>query len=253
LAAAEQEDAEFAARCGEDRRHLAAVRAVRERAAAEYFARYAGEWDRLRALLSPAAKVESALIKAFGKEPLGRVLDVGTGTGRIAALLAPRSDHVIALDRSPEMLRLARARLQGLPAEQWELVQGDFNALPIPSASVDTVVFHQVLHYAHEPDYALQEAARVCRPAGRIAIVDLAAHEREELRKRHAHVRLGFADEQMLTLLSENGFAPSPPVALPGKGLTTKIWTGLRVGGGRKRVTHHAAPRRRVSGSSRRT
>jgi ArsR family transcriptional regulator len=228
LAAAEDEDAEFAARCAEDRRHLAAVRSVREKSAGEYFARHAGEWDRLRALLSPAAKVEAALLRALGKEPLGRLLDVGTGTGRIAELLADRADHVVALDRSPEMLRLARARLQKLPAEHWELVQGDFNALPLERASVDTVVFHQVLHYAHEPDYALQEAARVCRPGGRIAIVDLAAHEREELRNRHAHVRLGFTDEQMLSWLTENGFAPSLPVALPGKGLTTKIWIGLR-------------------------
>lgn len=241
LTAAEEEDTAFAARCAEDRRHLAAIRSVRERTAAEYFARHAGEWDRLRALLSPAGKVEAALLKALGNEPLGRLLDVGTGTGRIAELLAPRADHLIALDRSPEMLKLARARLQRLPAEQWELVQGDFNALPFGSASVDTIVFHQVLHYAQEPDYALQEAARVCRPAGKIAIVDLAAHEREELRNRHAHVRLGFTDEQMLTWLTENGFAPSLPVALPGKGLTTKIWIGSRLDGGAQDVARRAA------------
>lgn len=229
LTAAEEEDAEFAARCAEDRRHLAAIRSVREKAAAEYFAQRAAEWDRLRALLSPATKVEAALLKALGGKPLGRLLDIGTGTGRVAELLAPRTDHVVALDRSPEMLRLARARLQKLPAERWELVQGDFNALPFNASSFDTVVFHQVLHYAHEPDYALQEAARVCRPGGRIAIVDLAAHEREELRKRHAHVRLGFTDEQMLTSLTEHGFVPSLPVALPGKGLTTKIWLAQRI------------------------
>ena len=229
LAAAEEEDGEFAARCAEDRRHLAAIRSVREKGAADYFARHAGEWDRLRAMLSPAAKVEAALLKALGKQPLGRLLDIGTGTGRIAELLAPRADHVVALDRSPEMLRLARARLQQLPAERWELVQGDFAALPLERGSFDTVVFHQVLHYAHEPDYALHEAGRVCRPGGRIAIVDLAAHEREELRKRHAHVRLGFTDEQMLMSLTEAGFAPSLPVALPGKGLTTKIWIASRL------------------------
>jgi ArsR family transcriptional regulator len=241
LAAAEAEDGEFGARCAEDRRHLAAIRSVREKAAGEYFSRHAGEWDRLRAMLSPAVKVEAALLKSLGKEPLGRLLDVGTGTGRIAQILLPRADHVIALDRSPEMLRLARARLQELPAEQWELVQGDFNALPLEADSVDTVVFHQVLHYAHEPEYALQEAARVCRAGGQIAIVDLAAHGREELRTRHAHVRLGFTDEQMLTALTESGFVPSLPVALPGKGLTTKIWIASRLNGASRDAVLHDA------------
>lgn len=229
LDAAEAEDSTFAIRCAEDRRHLAAVRAVREKSASDYFARTAEEWDRLRALLSPEDRVEAALLKALGKPSLGRLLDIGTGTGRMADLLADRADHVVALDRSPEMLRLARARLQKLPAERWELVQGDFAALPFEPASFDTVVFHQVLHYAQDPGYALQEAARVCRPGGRIIIVDLAAHGREELRTRHAHVRLGFSDEQMLTLLSECGFTPSLPVsALPGSGLTTKIWIAQR-------------------------
>jgi ArsR family transcriptional regulator len=229
LDAAEAEDAEFASRCAEDRRHLAAIRSVREKSAAEYFARTAEEWDRLRALLSPDAQVEAALLEALGTTSLGRLLDIGTGTGRMADLLAPCSDHVVALDRSPEMLRLARARLQKMPAARWELVQGDFAALPFEPESFDTIVLHQVLHYAQDPGYVLQEAARVCRGAGRIAIVDLATHDREDLRKRHAHVRLGFSDEQMLTLLSESGFTPSLPAsALSGSELTTKIWIAQR-------------------------
>jgi ubiquinone/menaquinone biosynthesis C-methylase UbiE len=228
LEAAEEEDESFAVRCAEDRRHLAAIRSGRERNAAEFFARHADEWDRIRALLGPPRQVETALRKALGQAPLGRLLDIGTGTGRIAELLADRSDRVVGLDKSPEMLRLARARLQALSSDRWELVQGDFTALPFAAGSFDTVVLHQVLHYAHEPAYALQEAARVCRQGGRIAIVDLAAHEREEMRNRHAHVRLGFTDEQMLELLSESGFAPTAPMTLPGKGLTTKIWAARR-------------------------
>ena len=229
LDAAEEEDGDFAARCAEDRRHLAAIRSVREKSAADYFARTAEEWDRLRALLSPDAQVETSLLEALGPHPLGRLLDIGTGTGRMADLLSERADHVVALDRSPEMLRLARARLQKLPAERWELVQADFVALPFEPESFDTIIFHQVLHYAQEPSYALHEAARVCRTGGRIAIIDLATHGREELRKSHAHVRLGFSDEQMLMLLSESGFTASPPAAaLPGSELTTKIWLARR-------------------------
>lgn len=228
LAAAEEGDAAFAGRCAEDRRHLAEIRAARERNAAEYFARHASEWDRLRALLAPAAEVEAALCEALDGAPLGRVLDIGTGTGRIAELLEPRSEHVTGLDKSPEMLRLARARLQGLSGERVALVQGDFGALPFPPASFDTVVFHQVLHYAQEPSYALAEAARVCRGGGRIAIADLAAHAREELRREHAHARLGFDDEQISAMMTEHGFDSRAPLACEGGELMVKVWTGIR-------------------------
>jgi len=243
LEAAEEEDEAFAARCAEDRRHLAAIRATRERNAADFFARHAEEWDGIRSLLGPPGQVEAALCEALGAEPLGRLLDIGTGTGRIAELLAEQADQVVALDKSPEMLRLARARLQNLPSDAWELVQGDFIALPFEPGSFDTVVLHQVLHYAHEPAYVLQEAARVCRPGGRIAIVDLAAHEREEMRNRHAHVRLGFTDEQMLGLLSESGFVPQTPVALAGKGLTTKIWAARREAAGQASTSRKSKAR----------
>ncbi len=230
LALAEQEDAAFAARCAEDRRHLSAIRAAREATAAAYFARHAAEWDTLRGLHSPDDAVETALTALLAGD-LGALLDVGTGTGRMAELFAPRAARVTGFDKSPDMLRIARARLQMLPAEKVDLVQGDFTALPFPDAAFDTLLFHQVLHYAQEPEGVLAEAARVTRPGGRIAVVDFAAHDREELRAVHAHARLGFSDEQMLALLSENGFAARPSVALPGRELTVKIWTGVRQGG----------------------
>ncbi len=229
LAAAEDEDASFAHTCAEDRRHLAAIRDARDKSAADYFARHAGEWDRLRALLAPADAVEQALVAALGSESLGAVLDIGTGTGRIAELLEPASDKVTGLDKSPEMLRLARARLQGLPSGRVELVQGDFAALPFAPASFDTVVFHQVLHYASEPDYALAEAARVCRAGGRIAIVDLAAHEREDMRRAHAHARLGFGDDQMSAMLSRYGFEAGARETIEGGELAVKVWTARRL------------------------
>ena len=230
LGVAEQDDAQFAARCAEDRRHLAAIRAARETSAQAYFARHAAEWDELRGLHSPDGPVETALLSALGKDGLGALLDIGTGTGRIAELLSGRASHVTGLDKSPEMLRLARTRLQDLPADQLDLVQGDFTALPFANQAFDTVIFHQVLHYAQEPAPALAEAARVCRAGGTIAIVDFAAHDREELRTQHAHARLGFSDEQMLGLLADAGFQAAAPLALPGKPLTVKIWTGKRTG-----------------------
>jgi len=236
LSVAEQDDATFAARCSEDRRHLAAIRAAREASAEAYFARHAGEWDTLRRLHGADEPVEAALVETLGETSLGSLLDVGTGTGRMAELLAPHAQHISALDKSPEMLRIARARLQALPAGKVDLLQGDFTALPFDGASFDSVLFHQVLHYAQDPAAVLAEAARVMRPGARIAIVDLAAHDHEELRERHAHARLGFSDEQMLAFLTGAGLAAQPPVALPGNPLTVKIWTGTRACGTRSRA-----------------
>lgn len=228
LAAAEAQDTGFAAQCAEDRRQLAAIHAAREAAAAAYFARHAEQWDQMRSLLSPDGPVEAALEQALGGD-LGRMLDVGTGTGRMAELFAHRARHVTALDKSPDMLRIARSRLQHLPAGRVDLVQGDFTALPLGNARVDTILFHQVLHYAQAPEAVLAEAARVARPGARLAIVDLAAHAHEELRSAHAHARLGFSDAQMEQWFAQAGFAPDPAIALPGGQLTVKIWTGRRV------------------------
>ncbi|MEP3050725.1 MAG: metalloregulator ArsR/SmtB family transcription factor [Erythrobacter sp.] len=228
LANAEREDPGFAKACEDDRRKLAAIRTSRETAAEGYFERHAGEWDELRRLHSPDRFVEEALTKALDEKSLGNLLDIGTGTGRMAELFASGADRIVAMDKNLEMLRIARAKLQHLPADRIELVQGDFSDLPFAAASFDTVLLHQVLHFAQDPAEALAEAARVTRPGGRIAIVDFAAHDHEELRDRHAHARLGFSDRQIRDLLRRSGFTARPPIALDEGELVVKIWLGQR-------------------------
>ncbi|MEQ8411534.1 MAG: metalloregulator ArsR/SmtB family transcription factor [Erythrobacter sp.] len=230
LAVAEAEDTDFAAQCEADRRKLAAIRSARDEIAHAYFARHAGEWDELRALHSPDEQVEQALLAALGDAPLGAMLDIGTGTGRIAEMFGDHAERIVALDRNLEMLRVARARLQHLPAARVDLVQGDFADLPFEAASFDTVMLHQVLHFAPDPALPLAEAGRVTRGQGRIAIVDFASHDREELRTRHQHARLGFADAHIASLLEGSGFVPADPIALEGGELVVKIWLGTRRG-----------------------
>jgi ArsR family transcriptional regulator len=228
LALAETDEPAFAALCEADRRKLAAIRDAREAAAETYFARHAGEWDELRALHSADAEVETRLADALADAPLGQLLDIGTGTGRMAEIFANRAERIVALDKNLEMLRVARAKLQHLPAAQIELVQGDFAELPFADSSFDTVLLHQVLHFAADPAPALAEAARVLRGGGRIAIVDFASHDNEDLRTRHQHVRLGFSDRQMADLLKAAGFVAAAPTALEGGELVVKIWTATR-------------------------
>src|SRR5690348_6547413 len=94
------------------------------------------------------------------------------------------------------MLRLARAKLEAAGIAS-SLRQGDMYALPLADESADSIIIHQVLHYAHSPAAAIAEAARVLTSNGTILVVDFAAHEREELRSTDAHIRLGFDDEVM--------------------------------------------------------
>ncbi|WP_324828445.1 ArsR/SmtB family transcription factor [Qipengyuania zhejiangensis] len=228
LVEAEAEDAAFGDACEADRRKLAEIRSHREAEAQAYFAGHAHDWDELRRMHSSDEVIEAALARALGPAPLGRLLDIGTGTGRMAELFAERAEYIVALDKSLAMLRVARAKLQHLPTERVELVQGDFASLPFAAGSFDTVLFHQVLHFAQLPAAALAEAARVTRPGGRIAIVDFAAHQREELRERHAHARLGFEDGQMEALLADAGYDPGAPTALEDGELVVKIWIAER-------------------------
>jgi ubiquinone/menaquinone biosynthesis C-methylase UbiE len=216
-----------------DLARLDEVRAARADMAADYFAAHAEEWDSLRSLHVAEAEVENALAALMAKQPLGRVLDIGTGTGRMIEMFAKDADRFVALDNSVEMLRLARAKLAGLPKAasvqaHTEIVLGDFNLLPFADASFDTVLFHQVLHYAQTPDKAIAEAARVLAPDGRLLVVDFAQHELEELRSVHAHARLGFADEAIARIFAANGMALSSVDTLEGGKLAVKIWAGTR-------------------------
>src|SRR6185312_4910013 len=74
-----------------DRDRLAAVRAERSERAEAYFSRNAPRWDELRSLHVAEADVEAAVLGAAPSGRIGRLIDLGTGTGRMLALLAPRA------------------------------------------------------------------------------------------------------------------------------------------------------------------
>jgi ArsR family transcriptional regulator len=205
---------------------LAAVRADRARAAEEYFNAHAAEWDAMRSLHVAECEVEAAIRTSLAGAPVGRLVDIGTGTGRMIELLGREADSAIGIDRSPEMLRLAREKIASAGLENVELRQGDMFALPLLSASADVVVIHQVLHYAQHPEAVLAEAARLLVPGGRLLVVDFGPHEKEELRSRHAHARLGFTDAQIASWFAAAGLESAPPVALAGGELTVNLWLG---------------------------
>ena len=125
------------------------VRTARTEMAKTYFAAHAQEWDSLRSLHVAESEVEEAIGQILRMAPIGRVLDVGTGTGRMIELFATDAAHLTAIDNNTEMLRLARAKLGNLNtavAAKVDIRLGDFNDLPLGDAEFDTVIFHQVLH-----------------------------------------------------------------------------------------------------------
>ena len=211
-----------------DTARLAAVRADRAAAAERYFAARAKDWDELRSLHIAETEVEAAIARALERRPVGRLVDIGTGTGRMIELFGRNAAHALGVDRSPEMLRLARVKLAEAGLASAELRQGDMYSLPLPADCADTVIIHQVLHYAQQPAVAVAEAARLLTPGGRLLIVDFAPHEREELRMRDAHVRLGFADEAVLKYLDSAGLEGRVVEHLEGGELTVTLWSGER-------------------------
>jgi len=123
------------------------------------------------------------------------------------------------------MLRMARSKLAGARITA-DLRQGDMYALPLEAGAADTIVLHQVLHYAQQPPAAIAEAARVLAPGGRLLIVDFAPHDREELRDRDAHARLGFADEAVTKWMAAVGLRGRAVEHLEGGELTVTLWIG---------------------------
>ena len=213
-----------------DRQRLAAVRSARQDQASRYFAAQARHWDQVRSLHLDDGKVESALLEVFGDPPPRSLLDIGTGTGRILQLMAPRIGFGLGVDLSREMLAVARANLDRTSLRNCQVRQGDMYHLPLPDGSFDAATLHNVLRFADDPGAALAEAARVLRPGGRLVVVDFAPHSLEFLREQHAHRRLGFADAEIQGWFAAAGLAFQPPLRLAGDPLTVMIWPARRIG-----------------------
>ncbi len=211
-----------------DLKRLEALKRTRAAAAAAYFSENAARWDEIRSLHIADSEVEQALAALLPEGRIGDLLDLGTGTGRILAVLADRAQRAVGIDLSREMLAVARANLDRAGLRHAQVRQGDLYQLPLADASFDVAVMHQVLHFLEEPAAALAEAARVLRPGGRLLIADFAPHDLATLRTDHAHRWPGFSDAEVTGWLRLAGLDCEAPVALPGDKLTVTIWPARR-------------------------
>jgi ubiquinone/menaquinone biosynthesis C-methylase UbiE len=190
------------AAASDDNRRLKQVLSRRKTQSEAFFSSAAGQWDRLREELFGATSHLRALVGLLDSALV--VGDLGCGTGQVSAWLAPFSERIIAVDSSKEMLKAARERLTG--QRHIELRQGPLEKLPIDTGELDVALLMLVLHHLPEPKRALAEAARTLKPGGRLLILDMMPHDREDYRQTMGHVWMGISEKQMNQWLQEAGF-----------------------------------------------
>jgi ArsR family transcriptional regulator len=187
---------------GQDERRLRGVLTRRRAKSQEFFATAAGNWDRLREGLFGDAFYLWAVLGLI--DPNLIVGDLGCGTGQLTEVVAPYVKQVVAVDSSADMLEAARARV--VAARNVDLRQGDLESLPIAAGELDVAMLSLVLHYSPAPPKALAEVGRVVRSGGRVLVVDMLPHEREEYQQQMGHVWLGFSEKQISRFLAGAGF-----------------------------------------------
>lgn len=171
-------------------------------ASSQYFSRVADQWDTLRSGYFTDAVREAAIRKAYLR-PEMVVADVGSGTGFVAAGLAPLVQKVYVLDGSPEMLEVARRNLEGFT--NLEFRQADGLSLPLPDGSLDAIFANMYLHHIVDPLEAIQEMVRVLKPGGRLVISDMDSHPYTWLKEEMADVWMGFERQQIRNWFEDAG------------------------------------------------
>lgn len=183
-----------------DEERLAATLEARAKLAQGYFNKHAAKWNEVRGDYNDDGQAERAFIEELASSQSGKVasfLDMGTGTGRILQQAARYVDHGVGIDTNREMLTIARSRLTGPVYRHLVVQEGNIYALPFEPNQFEAVGLYQVLHFLDDPSRAIKEAGRVLRRDGRLLVVDYARHEREELQRNHAHLWLGFTQDEM--------------------------------------------------------
>jgi ubiquinone/menaquinone biosynthesis C-methylase UbiE/biotin operon repressor len=187
----------------EDRQALRLALDKRQDQMRRYFDELAGKFGRQYVPGRSWKGVAEALLRLM---PPLVIADLGAGEGTISQLMAQRAKKVIAIDNSEKMVEFGArlAREHGIANMEYRL--GDLEDVPIRSASVDLAFLSQALHHARHPQRAVEEAHRILKPGGQIAVLDLNRHHFEEAREIYADVWLGFTELELARYLKEAGF-----------------------------------------------
>ncbi|MAE66547.1 MAG: ArsR family transcriptional regulator [Phycisphaeraceae bacterium] len=187
----------------QDRIRLDRALQRRREGAARFFADAAGDWDDLRSRLYGDAFTHTALRALL--PPAWRIADLGCGTGAVAHALAPHVRAVIGVDQSAEMLDAAQRR--NADFDNVDLRHGDLERVPIDDRTVDAAMLVIVLTYLEDPSDALAEARRITVPGGRLVVVDLLHHDRDEFRREMGQHWPGFEPAEMRDRIAQAGWS----------------------------------------------
>ena len=200
----------------------------RQKDSQAFFAGAAGQWDKLRGELY-GSRFTTAAMLALLPDNL-TVADLGCGTGQLAADLARCVKSVIAVDNSAAMLKAAQKRVEGL--DNVDLRRGDLEALPIDDGCCDGALMVLVLTYLADPKPALSESARILKPGGKLVLVDLLPHDRDDFRRQMEQQHAGLEPTDLKKMLTEAGLTKVSHRALPPepavKGPALFIATGVK-------------------------
>ena len=187
----------------DDARRLPTVLA--QRARAEGWAdSVAGDMERH---YSPGRTWEALARTLTGLIDCGDVLDVASGDGVLAELLAPHAKSILCLDASERVVTAAKARLK--PFANVEVRVGDMHALDVGARRFDLVLLTHALTYSEHPAKAIAEAARVLRPGGRLLATTLARHAHRKAVEPFDHRNLGFREDELRAFATQAGLKVS--------------------------------------------
>lgn len=188
----------------QDRQRLERILLERRSDPKRLFAGLAPRWEELRRELFGERFALEALAALLPEA--AEIVDLGCGTGILLERLAPYVRRAIGVDASPEMLALARARLEALPAA--ELIAAPVERVPAPDQSADAALLLLVLGHLPEPALALKEARRIVRGGGKLVIVDLLASS-EGPQELDPQLGRSFSPTSLEELLRSAGWIPS--------------------------------------------
>ena len=213
-----------------DFRRLGEIKRARAEAANAFFAEAANDQKQLGIEYLPREDIEAELRTILGEGPHERLVDLGTGTGRVLAVLSDIFERGVGIDNNRDMLGVARHSLNSAGLTHMRVRQGDLHSTGLSGGDATVVTLHQVLHYLESPMDAILEASRLLASDGQVIIVDFESHDFEDFRERFAHRHLGFSDQLIFDLLTPCGLTLSQTRTVETRESypNVKLWCGVK-------------------------
>jgi ArsR family transcriptional regulator len=153
----------------------------------------------MRRHYSPGRTFEATSRAMLELLQLGDVIDIASGDGSLAEILAPRVKSLLCLDISEKVIAAGQQRLADYP--HVSLALGDMHQLPCADHSADQVLLLHALTYTQDAAAVVAEAARVLRPQGQILVATLKSHSHKQMVEPFGHLNTGFTEAELSQLV----------------------------------------------------